>query len=106
VIGNIEKGFDWESLLKEIREKVEAVAKAESKEIEEQNFIDPSIIPMKVSKFCGLIDLSREAKIILNSYKKPEKHFMYPVEGFRSNRVLCKAVLGYIAVRCIDESGE
>lgn len=81
VIGNIEKGFDWEGLLKEIREKVEAVAKAESEEIEEQNFIDPSIIPMKVSKFCGLIDLSREAKIILNSYKKPEKHFMYPVEA-------------------------
>jgi len=50
-------------------------------EIGEQNFIDPSIIPMKVSKFCGLIDLSREAKIILNSYKKPEKHFMYLVEA-------------------------
>ena len=81
VVGYIEKDFDVEEVLREVKDRIEKVRQKENEEEVQQNFIDPSIIPMRISKFCRILDLSNEAKVVLNSYKKPENHFTYPIEA-------------------------
>ena len=94
LIGCIEKDFDVEEvagidvLLEKLKEsignaKIEIRVKQKDESSNEiTNFIDPSrIAPSKASKFCSLLDLSKEVSILLKSYKKPNKHFMYSIEA-------------------------
>jgi len=105
LVRNVDKDFDLEEcldinvLLEKLKEnlgnaRIEVMIRSEDENEEEiTNFIDPSrISPTKVSKFCGLLDLSKEAELPRKTYKKPDKHFMYPIEAmFRLLLVLTPA---------------
>ena len=82
LVGDIDKSFDLENFVEGIRERLEEYIGYERAEKEvQQNFIDPSITPMKVSEFCRLLDLTNETRILSEMYKKVKGHFLYSVEA-------------------------